>query len=560
MFVKKLKNTITNKKIYLCTLKYNIMNKIIFFKLYLIIIILSSCKPKPTPLSGENALTAITVNDGNKDLVGNIAASNITFSDSAVAGTMQVTVKAIRFSDKASANVKLNEQIPINKTLAITAENGSIKYYAMTINLSTATTTGTGMTTTGNPMPIIIGTITGARIAIASITASEAVLSGSFTKLNNPYLTELGILVTANETLNLELTNNTQAPMGATKYPADASLLQQINNAMDTEITFSVPVDNLRSFIPYYFRGYAAISGRNIVYTNKINSITSDSYTSIPDDIFRNTILSCINTNGMTTLSGQTSEEQFGCVENFKGMISASGNRIRASALVAITQFNYGFYSGKQDNQKIKSLSGVEQMINLTHLNVGTNKINHLDVSEHTMLTFLNIINNQIASLDVTANTALTELRANNNSLRSLDVSANTALEVLHVNTNSLSNLDVSANTALEVLHVNTNSLSNLDVSANTALEVLDVNTNSLSSLDISANIALTELLVHGNSFSILDVSANTALTNLFVYNNSSLTCIRADASQLSGGSNRINTVGKDDKQTLSGSCSMTGG
>ena len=66
----------------------------------LMMIIAFSCEPEPTPLSGENALTAITVNDGNKNLVGNIAASNITFSDSAVAGTTQVTVKAIKFSDK----------------------------------------------------------------------------------------------------------------------------------------------------------------------------------------------------------------------------------------------------------------------------------------------------------------------------------------------------------------------------------------------------------------------------------------------------------------------------
>ena len=245
-----------------------------FLTLYLItsIIILSGCKTKTT-LSGENTLTAITVNDGNKDMVGSIADSNITFSDSAVVGTTQVTVKAINFSDKASANVNRNDTIPLNKVITITAENNSTKNYVMSINISTTTTgdgmttdTGDGMTTTGTP---VIGTITGLRLAIASITASVATLSGSFTKVNNPILTELGILVTNNERINLKLANDNQAPTGAMKLSATADQLALVNIPAFTIIPLSFTVPMLNAFTTYYFRSYAAISGGGIVYTEK---------------------------------------------------------------------------------------------------------------------------------------------------------------------------------------------------------------------------------------------------------------------------------------------------
>ena len=663
------------------------------------ILIFYGCPSPEIILSGENTLTAITVNDGKKDMVGNIAASHITFSDSAVAGTTQVTVKSIIVSDKASADANRNDTIPIKKTIAITAENGSIKYYAMSINVSTATITGDGMTTTdtGNGMTTtgdpVIGTITGARLAIAGITSSAAMISGSFTKQNNPILTELGILVTTDAMLNLELTSANQAPNGAMKLTATAEQLALINMPTPAIIPLSFTVPNLNAFTTYYFRAYAAISGGNVAYTDKINRMTlankvsvsnftirlpynvagmnldglfrmnyakdpspirsfgvlitsgngilalngenapegarlirgnataiaaatsangtlslsasnltlettyafrgyvqNDAgitytdvsmkttpgiFTPIPDDNFRNAILSCINTNGTTTLDGQTNVNHFGCAESFNGMTTADGNRIRTDVLLSITQFNYGGYSSgtKPNNIKIGSISGVEQMVNLTRLNVQSNSLTSLDVSENTALTQLFASANFLSSLDLFENTVLTELELNtncltsfssrspaltslvitrNSSLSSLDVSANTALTSLTAAYNSLSSLDVSANTALTTLSITYNSLSSLDISANTALTGLFVYHNSLSSLDVSANTALTQLHVYNNQLSSLDVSENTMLTQLQIYNNPDLTCIRANASQeTSIGRGLL----KNGSQTLSGSC-----
>ena len=624
-------------------------------------------------------------------MVGNIAASHITFSDSAVAGTTQVTVKSILFSEKASANVNINDTIPLKKTITITAENGSTKNYVMSINVSTATTTGDGMTMTGTPMtttgdgmtmtgssvvPVVIGTITGARLAIASITGSEVTISGNFTKLNNPFITEMGILVTTDAMLNLELNNDNQAPMGATKYPAAATLLQRINNPVNTDITFSIPVTNLQTGTSHYFRGYVII-GENILYANTLNAATpvgkvsvsdfnislpynvagmnSDGYfrinynkdpfpirsfgmlitsgngitlalngenapagarlirgnataiaaanastngtltlsaaslgleitytyrgyvrndagitytpiaskttpgttTLIPDDNFRNAILSCINTNGTTitfNTGGAMYPDQLAglieCTESFDGTISSNGNRISTAALVSITRFNYGDFenrtrtqrNNKLDNQKIRSLSGVEQMVNLTHSNLENNFLSNLDITANTALTNININNNSLTSLNLFNNTALTTLNANNNSLTSLNLFNNTALTTLNANNNSLTSLNIAGSISLTTLNANNNSLTSLNIAGSISLTTLNANNNSLTSLDLSTNTALTDIFVsnnsltslniagsislttlnaNNNSLTSLDLSTNTALTDIFVSNNS---------------------------------------
>ena len=523
------------------------MKKIYFLTLYLIAIaiILLKCKNETEPLSSENTLTAITVNDENKNIIGNISGNNLIFNDSAVAGTTQVTVKTIIFSDKASANVKKNDVIPLNKTLTITAENGSIKYYIVDINVETPTLTddemtitderttitgnemsitgdrmtitGNEMTLTGSPVvPIVIEPITRAQLAIATITDSGATLSGNFVKVNNPLITEMGILVTTNIRIKLELNNTNEAPNGTAKLAATNEQLTLANSPALTTIPFSFPITNLASFTTYYFRGYAIINGGNILYTEKIQGMTlagkvrisnfsvslpynadainSDgsfrmnyykdpspirsfgvlitsgngmilelndknapagarlitgnataiatantstngivslsaanlalettytfrgyiqndagityttvsrrsipsAFTHIPDDNFRNAILSCINTNGMTTLSGyiNTLQNEFSCTESFSGTITANGNYIRTDALIAITQFKYQGFLNKPDHRNIRNLSGIEQMVNLTCLDVRNNSLSNLDIAANTAMNALSIQNN----------------------------------------------------------------------------------------------------------------------------------------------------------------------
>ena len=436
------------------------MNILNLKKLHLItitiIVILLGCENETLP-SGENTLTAISINDGSKDIVGNIAQTNITFNDSAVAGTSQVTVKAISFSPKASANVNRNDTIPIDKTITITAENGSTKNYTMTINVvnATMTTSGNGMTTsgdgislTGGPVvPIVVRTITGARIELAAAaTISGVMLSGHFMKVNNPFITELGILMTTNAMLDLELNNANAAPTGATKNAISAASLMLLNNPMLIDVTFPFAASNLIPSTPYYFRGYATISGGSVVYTNKIKATTLilPNYINIPDDTFRNAIVNCINTDRTAPRNTGVSSN-FPCAHNYdrtiSGNISAIGTSLPANALLSITQFQY--IVTNNDVPRIYSLSGIEWMTRLTSFNFGFGKPtdrsisgSSLDFSANTALTALSVTYAGITGINIEGITSLRNLQLWNNSLTSLDISNNTKLFTLNTGGN----------------------------------------------------------------------------------------------------------------------------
>ena len=184
--------------------------------------------------------------------------------------------------------------------------------------------------------------------------------------------------------------------------------------------------------------------------------------------------------------------------------------------IIKLSCFTYN----KPDNEKIKSIDGLEKLTALTHLDVSNNQLTSLDVSNNTALTALYAGTNQLTELDISKNTTLTKLYAGSNQLTELDVSKNTALTELSAQNNQLTNLDVSKNTALTKLYAGYNQLTKLDVSKNTALIELSADNNQLIELDVSKNTALIELSADNSQLIELDVSKNTALRYLDADNN----------------------------------------
>ena len=210
--------------------------------------------------------------------------------------------------------------------------------------------------------------------------------------------------------------------------------------------------------------------------------------------------------------------------------------------LKTITKLScYTYY--KPDNEKIKSIDGLEKLTALTYLNVESNQLTSLDVSKNTMLTTLYARKNQITSLDVSKNTALTDLDVSNNQLTELDISKNTVLTQLGIDDNQLVSLDVSKNTMLTTLYARKNQITSLDVSKNTAITGLYVSENQLTSLDVSNNTALIWLYVYENQLTGLNIIKNISLfdlrafknqlTGLDVSNNTSLTRLDVFDNQL---------------------------
>ena len=202
-------------------------------------------------------------------------------------------------------------------------------------------------------------------------------------------------------------------------------------------------------------------------------------------------------------------------------------------------------------NVNIRSLEGIQYMINLENLDCTFSRIKTLNLSNLTKLHTLNCKEcSSLTSLDVSGCTSLTLLEVDGKdfmtkgNLCSLKVGGCTALTSLDCHYNQLTTLDVSGCTALTSLDCSSNQLTTLDVSGCAALTSLQCEVNlQLTTLDLSHNTSLTQLECYRNQLTTLDVSGCTALTNLScadnqlttldVSHNTALTVLRCGENQL---------------------------
>lgn len=105
----------------------------------------------------------------------------------------------------------------------------------------------------------------------------------------------------------------------------------------------------------------------------------------------------------------------------------------------------------KEDTEKIQNTAGLEKLIELTQLELLSNKIVNIDISKNTKLINLDLRFNNLSSIDVTKNLDLEILNIDINQFTTVDVSKNLLLRVLYASNNNLTSLDVSKNLALEV-------------------------------------------------------------------------------------------------------------
>ncbi|WP_348718817.1 hypothetical protein [Tenacibaculum sp. 190130A14a] len=193
-------------------------------------------------------------------------------------------------------------------------------------------------------------------------------------------------------------------------------------------------------------------------------------------------------------------------------------------------------------NQNIADLTGIEGFTALVDLNVETNTLTSLDLSNNTNLQALNFDNNTIANLNLGAISNLTSIEGRYNQLLTIDLSKNTNLTFVNLRDNLFTSLDVSSNPLLETINLrgctnltsidisnNPNVkflyfqdtlLNGLDVSQNPLLEVIVIERVNFNSIDVSNLPLLRQLRIADNSFTSLDVSNNPALVRLECENN----------------------------------------
>lgn len=171
-------------------------------------------------------------------------------------------------------------------------------------------------------------------------------------------------------------------------------------------------------------------------------------------------------------------------------------------------------------NSNISDATGIEDFTSLTYLDLSTNNLSTINVSQNTLLTKLDLNYNKITNLDVSTNKELFNLSFAANQISTIDLSQNKKLHSLTADNNSLSVLDLTANNELEIISCGSNNLTTLNTSNQSNLLTLLCELNQISALDLSNNPKLDILQCYNNNLTSLDLSQNLLLKRLNAANN----------------------------------------
>ena len=186
-------------------------------------------------------------------------------------------------------------------------------------------------------------------------------------------------------------------------------------------------------------------------------------------------------------------------------------------------------------NKGIKSLKGIEYLVELRGIYCMDNQIKSWDLSKNTLLTGIWCSGNKFTSLDFTVNPNLEWVYCFDCNLTSLNVANNPKMSYIECNTNPLTTLDVSHNPLLEHLTCGSCELTTLDLSRNPNLQHLDAFRNHFKTLDLSHNPKMKRLDIWDNpGLGSIDVSmleglqyyncSHNDVTSIDVSNNHELT------------------------------------
>jgi hypothetical protein len=171
-------------------------------------------------------------------------------------------------------------------------------------------------------------------------------------------------------------------------------------------------------------------------------------------------------------------------------------------------------------NQDIVSVEGIENFVNLTHLNVTFNDIETMDISALTHLSDLWCYGNELTALDVSSNLSLENLYCNENQITELDVTLNTSLVNLEFYLNNISEIDVTLNSNLETLYCGNNPMSQLDVTHNLLLKGLLMSNTLITEIDLTQNVLLEDFSASHNNMPSIDLSQNINLLTVNLSSN----------------------------------------
>jgi len=116
------------------------------------------------------------------------------------------------------------------------------------------------------------------------------------------------------------------------------------------------------------------------------------------------------------------------------------------------------------NNKNIENLTGIEDFISLTSLDVSDNKLTWIDLSNNGELITLLVFRNLLTELDVSNKPKLINLIAYRNRLTNIVFNNTPSLEKFSCSNNQVKNLDFSQNNKLTDMWLHNNDLESLNV------------------------------------------------------------------------------------------------
>ncbi|MBE8725029.1 T9SS type A sorting domain-containing protein [Flavobacterium hungaricum] len=171
-------------------------------------------------------------------------------------------------------------------------------------------------------------------------------------------------------------------------------------------------------------------------------------------------------------------------------------------------------------SSNIADMTGIEDFVSLTYLDLNYNKVTAIDVSKNILLTKLALHDNNVTSLDVTKNTQLVNLMCSKNQIKSIDLSQNKNLLFVTIDENKLTEIDFSENIKLESIYCGNTNLSTIDVSNLPNLKDLNCTYTNISTLNVRSNPKLENLYFNNAKLTTIDLSNNPLLKRLNISNN----------------------------------------
>ena len=164
------------------------------------------------------------------------------------------------------------------------------------------------------------------------------------------------------------------------------------------------------------------------------------------------------------------------------------------------------------ESKEISDLTGIQDFIALTNLNVYGNQLTSLDVSNNTFLEQLYCSDNNLTSLDVTNNPTLIDFYCYDNELTSVDVSNNALLKFFNCAYNQLTSLDVR--------NGNNSNITYFDSETNPDLTCIFVDDPAYSSANWPYIDPNSTFVANEEECSLVSVAVNTFELGISVYPN----------------------------------------